>query len=532
MTLFGGIPKKRVMLDLCFSSVWALCECILMTFLSDLAGMMGNNDTALVAGVVFLIGIAAWELLEFIADIHSQLTIEYINANSYLNSLQELYTIRPDIIRKNNSGYISGLIGKYASNRGALYSDLVLFVPTSAVFVFYFTINLISYHWLYSIEFFFICTLCVAFKGFTRKFAKKVCDDYIETDSQRNRLEIDALCNMNTIQKMQAIDFFEDAFEKENKAVIKKAFSMHKWLEISLCGFKFLGYLFTPLAIATFMLIKDTSNIISFAAIIGLLTVKIIHSVKSLANVFNKKDKYDSSKEKLQKILNPKNKRDMELIKKFDLIELKDVDYSYAQKKNKTVRVQIPHFEVRKGDKICIYGESGQGKTTLLNLLSKQINESNIYVDGKIQAGRLDCVFISQDTEMFDLSLRDNLKLGNNNITDEKIISYLNKVGLGKWLSSQKDGLDTILGERGTFVSTGQRQRLNLVRGLLIEDKEIYLLDEPTSNVDEKVEEDMISLIKEVLNNKTVIVVTHRPKIKKICNKAYEFSNGICRLVE
>ena len=101
--------------------------------------------------------------------------------------------------------------------------------------------------------------------------------------------------------------------------------------------------------------------------------------------------------------------------------------------------------------------------------------------------------------------------------------------GLKDWLDHQKDGLNTRLGERGVFVSTGQRQRLNLIRGLLIEDKEIYLLDEPTSNVDEQTEEKMINLIKEVLKNKTVIIVTHRPKIKAICNRNYVFKDSVLR---
>lgn len=133
--------------------------------------------------------------------------------------------------------------------------------------------------------------------------------------------------------------------------------------------------------------------------------------------------------------------------------------------------------------------------------------------------------------KMFDMTVRDNLTLGKD-ISDEKILYYLDMVGLGDWINSQPKFLDTMLGERGVFVSTGQRQRLNLVRGLLIEDKEVYLLDEPTSNVDEETEERMISLIKEVLKDKTLIVVTHRPKIKAICNKIYKFENGEISLEE
>ena len=122
--------------------------------------------------------------------------------------------------------------------------------------------------------------------------------------------------------------------------------------------------------------------------------------------------------------------------------------------------------------------------------------------------------------------------VGAKDISDELLIDYIEKVGLKNWFDRQKDGLDTLLGERGVFVSTGQRQRLNLIRGLLRRDKEIYLLDEPTSNVDVETEEKMIELIKTVLKDKTVVVVTHRPKIIDICDNCYKFENSILSRVK
>ena len=166
-------------------------------------------------------------------------------------------------------------------------------------------------------------------------------------------------------------------------------------------------------------------------------------------------------------------------------------------------------------------------KTTLLNVLSQEIETDNVKINNIQTKKRLDCVFIAQDTEVLDLSDRDNLKLGKD-IPDEILLSYLDRVGLKGWIDSQENGLDTIFGERGCYVSTGQRQRLNLIRGLLMtySDKEIFLLDEPTSNVDEETELKMVELINEVLADKTVIIVTHRPRIKDICNKHYEFIKG------
>jgi ABC-type multidrug transport system fused ATPase/permease subunit len=214
----------------------------------------------------------------------------------------------------------------------------------------------------------------------------------------------------------------------------------------------------------------------------------------------------------------------------FDYVELRDVDYSYIRYDEQgasDIHIKIPAFKVSKGDIICVHGESGQGKTTLLHLLSNEIENDNVWINGCNETTkRIDCVFISQDTEVFDMSLRDNLALGKP-VSDDVLKEYLGIVGMGDRLRAQEKGLDTLLGERGVFVSTGQRQRINLIRGLLIKDKEIYLLDEPTSNVDDETEEKMIELINRVLHGKTAVIVTHRPNIQKICNHSYLFKNGV-----
>lgn len=148
-----------------------------------------------------------------------------------------------------------------------------------------------------------------------------------------------------------------------------------------------------------------------------------------------------------------------------------------------------------------------------------------MFLDGKPLDKNIDAVYIAQDTDMLDLSLRENLSFGNQSITDEQLYEMLDAVGMTDWLSKQEKGLDTLLGERGVFVSTGQRQRLNVVRGLLI-NKEIYLLDEPSSNVDEVTESKMIELIDTYLKGKTVIIVTHKNKICNICDRKYIFEEN------
>ena len=139
----------------------------------------------------------------------------------------------------------------------------------------------------------------------------------------------------------------------------------------------------------------------------------------------------------------------------------------------------------------------------------------------------MDLVFVSQEVELFDLSIRDNLCLGKK-IPEEKIIQLLDEAGLMNWYKELPNGLETMVGEKGIKLSAGQKQRLNLIRGILI-DKELYFFDEPTSNLDIVSEEKMISMIKKYLNNKTYVIITHRHKITELCNRHYVFEKHMMK---
>lgn len=130
---------------------------------------------------------------------------------------------------------------------------------------------------------------------------------------------------------------------------------------------------------------------------------------------------------------------------------------------------------------------------------------------------------------LFDLSIRDNLCLGKE-ISDERVLKLIKEAGLIGWYNELPQGLDTMVGERGIKLSAGQKQRLNLIRGILI-DKDLYFFDEPTSNLDAISEEKIINMIEKYLKDKTYVIVTHRPKLKELCNRHYVFENHMVKEV-
>ena len=110
----------------------------------------------------------------------------------------------------------------------------------------------------------------------------------------------------------------------------------------------------------------------------------------------------------------------------------------------------------------------------------------------------------------------------------ETIMNLLEEAGLLEWYKELPDGLDTLVGEKGIKLSAGQKQRLNLIRGILI-DKDLYFFDEPTSNLDILSEEKITNIIEKYLKDKTYVIVTHRPKIKELCNRHYKFENHMLK---
>lgn len=151
-------------------------------------------------------------------------------------------------------------------------------------------------------------------------------------------------------------------------------------------------------------------------------------------------------------------------------------------------------------------------------------------IDGKeIHNEKLDLVFVSQEVDLFDLSIRENLCLGKD-IKEEEILKLFDDAGLTEWYKSLPNGLDTIVGERGLKLSAGQKQRLNIIRGILI-DKNVYFFDEPTSNLDSISEQKITEMINKYLKDKTYIIVTHRPALKNLCNKHYVFENHMIKEV-
>ena len=193
-------------------------------------------------------------------------------------------------------------------------------------------------------------------------------------------------------------------------------------------------------------------------------------------------------------------------------IEFKDVSFFYE--KNKIILDKIS-FKTKKS-KMHIIGESGTGKSTIFNLISRFIDpkKGNIFIndvnikDVSLFSLRQNISLVSQETMIYNDTFHNNISLGKLNATKPEVIEAAKLANIHDFILSQKNGYDTVIGEAGSNLSGGQKQRISIARAFLKNSK-ILLLDEVTSALDSKTSKNILKSINQLSKNKTCIYISH-----------------------
>ncbi|MCW9094957.1 MAG: ATP-binding cassette domain-containing protein, partial [Ignavibacteriaceae bacterium] len=175
------------------------------------------------------------------------------------------------------------------------------------------------------------------------------------------------------------------------------------------------------------------------------------------------------------------------------------------------------NIEVVKGDIIALVGPSGGGKSTLVDLIPRFYDpiKGSVLIDGEdIRNYTLDSLrskmgIVTQETFLFNSSIKDNIAYGLDNYPDEKIIEAAKAANAHEFIIQTNDGYDTIIGERGVKLSGGQRQRLTIARAIL-KNPDIMIFDEATSALDSESEILVQEAIERMMKNRTTVVIAHR----------------------
>lgn len=174
-------------------------------------------------------------------------------------------------------------------------------------------------------------------------------------------------------------------------------------------------------------------------------------------------------------------------------------------------------FGARPGEVVAIVGTSGVGKTTLVNLIPRfyEPQEGRVLVDGvdvrdlKLKFLRDNIGIVSQETFLFSTSVKENIRFGRPNATDEEVMEAAKLAHAHEFIEELPEGYDTQVGERGVKLSAGQRQRIAIARAIL-KDPKILILDEATSNLDPESERAIREALRSLIKDRTVFVIAHR----------------------
>lgn len=195
------------------------------------------------------------------------------------------------------------------------------------------------------------------------------------------------------------------------------------------------------------------------------------------------------------------------------------------------------NFEIRGGSTVAIVGESGAGKSTLVSLIPRFYEpiEGKVCIDNQPvedvqkKSLRQNIGFVQQNVFLFDGTIRENLKYGKSDATDEQMLDALEKANLGAFIRSLPDGLDTEVGERGTRLSGGQKQRISIAR-VFLKNPPLLIFDEATSSLDSESEAQIQEAFGRLATGRTAIVIAHRLTTVQGADTIFVLENG--RIVE
>jgi ATP-binding cassette, subfamily B, bacterial PglK len=302
----------------------------------------------------------------------------------------------------------------------------------------------------------------------------------------------------------------------------------------------FLVTFIVMLVFISYYLELNNENLLPMLSMFGLASIRLTPSINQIVSSVSK---IRFGKDTVRQLYNDvsiakDSGRENSIVKyeikapNFESVVLKNVSFSYKGHQKK--HLHGINLQINQGDSIGIIGGSGAGKSTLINIIAGLIDPTQ----GSISYNSIDIrnniinyasmlAYIPQQVFLIDDTVISNIALGveRSNIDKQRIEDAVKKSKLEEFIQELPMGLDTIIGEKGTKISGGQRQRVALARAFY-HDRDILIMDESTSSLDEEIEKQIIDEIKQLKGEKTLIIVAHRMGTIKHCDRIYRLDKG------
>ncbi len=438
--------------------------------------------------------------------------------------------------QKQSTGTLASIVKEFETLREFFTSStLVVIVDLPFVFFFVYVITLIAgplgYIPLICIPLVFLAGLIV------QPFLAKTVREGMNSGYDKQSILVETLSGLEAVKSSGAGPLMKSRYQEALNAQSNTS-GKAKALSQFIVNFAASVQQYAQIAIIFYgvFLIKDgdiTQGALIAAVILG---GRAMAPLGQLANVLSRANNALSAYRALSKLFQNEKSLPFESqsISRGTLngeIEFKNVDFQYDQSSEKIIdelTIKIPF-----GQKVAIVGKMGSGKSTIAKLLSNSISPTrgSVLYDG-VDLRQLDqedllknVGTMPQEPWLFSGTIRENLQVGYPQYSDEQLLETAKIGGVDEFVSQLPEGYDTRLREKGAGLSGGQKQAISLSRALL-HDPNILILDEPTSSMDQKSEQQIVENLNNLVNKKTMIIVTHRNALLSICDRILVMENG------
>ena len=460
-------------------------------------------------------------IIEIVTNLWSRVVLKLngkVNFDLKRDMLESLINFEVKNFDNTNSGLFISRLNKDTTELSQLFDDItddlsgIILNVSFIIYVLYLNVHL---------GVFLILNVILVYILTSRKlfYYKRTKQDYKEKDEKIVGLYTDIIRGIREIKDLNLKSVvLKNTNEKQMetiKAEIKSTHTRRTWDRWIAIFQHTLDFIFILLSI---YFITNNSLQVSSFLIIFLYKNKVLNLINYISEIREKLADGKVAAARVfdiveYKVFSQENYGTMTINNIKGNIEFKNVEFQY----NSNKLFKNLNFKIEPNKMTAIVGKSGEGKSTILKLISKgySVDGGKILIDNynindlSEKTIKDNISVVSQSPYIFNLSIKDNIKLANPDTTDEEIIDVCKKAQIHDVIESMEDGYDTLVGENGVILSGGQKQRIAIARALLKKSK-IILLDEATSSLDNSNQEKIKNVIKELSKDHTVIIVAHR----------------------
>lgn len=508
--LFTMNVYDRVVPNLAFDSLWVL---------------------AVGASIVFLFDFVMKIMRSWFVDVAGKKIDVMMSAAIYARTLGMKLSHRPESV-----GVYSRHLQEFETVRSFLTSSTILTLIDLP-----FALFMLSMIWFIAgplaVIPFTAMVLVAGYSLLMQRPLNRAIDESNELSAQKNANLYESLQGVDTIKIYGAEGQFQFKWEQ---AVSHMAHwgNKSRLLSNSITSVAGFAQQLVGVGIVVFGVYQLADNALSMGAIIAsvMLSSRCLQPMIQIAGLSTKYSQVISAYQTLDDIMqtpqeqNPE-KRYTERQALVGNIDFRQVNFQYNDKQHPTL--SDISFSISKGEKVAIIGRIGAGKTTIEKLLLHlyQPTSGAIYLDG-ININQLNPVFVRhqinampQDIQLFYGSIRDNICFGNPTASSDAIQDAVDRAGISQFASHDSEGLDRQVGEGGRYLSGGQRQSIALARAFL-NPAHIYVLDEPTSQMDTRIENHVKQQLAQLGQDETLLLVTHKTTMLDVVDRVIVLEQG------